>query len=160
MDMPRMKIQQEQILEDIKISFDNFLLKNDPQEINRIWKNLHHARIEGWFDKEFYIYWLAKCLNTPDAKGACILCLSAITRDICGLSEKDLGNFLMPRIDFIINLNEHDKALDVIHFALQGSAVFEKAWLINKLNQINIEDKTNFIRINNQNEAIFFNSSL
>lgn len=160
MNMPEINIQSKEFLEDIKISFNNFLLKNEPQEINTIWQNLHHAKQECWFEKDFYIYWLAKFINTPNAQGTSILCLPVITKDLCGLNEKDLGDFLMPRIDFIIGLSEYNKALDIINFALQGFAVFEKAWLINKLDQMNIEDKTSFIKNNNENDAIFFNSTL
>jgi hypothetical protein len=158
--MSEIQIHRKEFLEDIKASFNQFLLKNEPQEINTVWQNLHHAKHEGWFEKEFYIYWLVKCINTPNGQGACVLCLPAITNNVCGLNEKDLGDFLMPRIDFIAGLGEYSKALDIINFALQGSAVFEKAWLINKLDYMNIEDKTSFIKNNNQNEAIFFNRSL
>lgn len=160
MDRLEIKIQRKEFLEDIKIYFDKFLLKNEPQELHIIWQNLHHAKQEDWFEKEFYIYWLAKCINTPNAQGACILCLPIITKNICGFSESELGDFLMPRIDFIIAINEFEKALDIINFALQGNTVFEKAWLTNQLDKMNIEDKMPFIKINNKNEVIFLNSSL
>ena len=160
METSQLTIAKKEFIEDLKHSFNLFLLENNPQEINRIWQNLHHAKQEGWFEPEFYIYWLVKCINTPNAQGACILCLSAITKNICGFDVKQLGDFLTPRIDFIINLGEYDKAIDIINFSLQGLAVYEKAWLINKLDLMNIEDKTSFLKINNKNEAILFNSSL
>ncbi len=160
MELYQLTLAQKELIEDLKQSFNLFLMENNPQEINRIWQNLHHAKQEGWFESQFYTYWLVKCINTPNAQGACILCLNTITKNICGFDEKELGDFLMPRVNFIINLGEHDKAIDIINFSLQGSAVYEKAWLINKLEQMNIYDKTHFLKINNQNEAIFFNSSL
>jgi hypothetical protein len=160
MELLQNRIAQTELIEDLKISFNQFLNKNDPKEINIIWQNLHHAKQSGWFDNDFYIYWLVKCINTPDAQGVYVLCLPSITKDVCGLNERELGDFLMPRINFVLSLNDFSKAISMINFALQGSAIFEKSWLINKLNYIGLEDKVNLLKINAENEAIFLNYSL
>lgn len=160
MEKSKKYLAREQAIEDIKRSFHDFIVKGNPKEINTVWQILHHAKQEEWFDEEYFRYWLIKCINTLDAQGAYVLCLPAITNKICGLNPRKLGCFLTPRIDFIVAINEFPKALNIINYATQGSAVFEKAWLVNMLEHIGVEDKLYLLQINSKNEAIDLNNSL
>jgi hypothetical protein len=79
---------------------------------------------------------------------------------IFGMNEKETGDFLSKKIDFLISINEFERVINWITLALQGNVVFEKAWLINIINYIGIDEQDKTIEENNRNEAFFLNKQL
>lgn len=156
-------IIKQEILNDINTSFKSFLVKSEPKEINAIWANLSYASNKGWFNKDLYEYWLTKFLNLPHNEASYILGITAITEDVCGFDQKELGEYLATKIDFYYELNDFGRIINWVNCAHQGNAFFEKAWLRNILDKILDKvsiDKTNIIETNNMNEALYLNIKL
>lgn len=154
------KVLEEQILNDLNYSFGKFLATNEPKELNTLLQILFHAQTKKLYNFDFYEYWLNKLLSLSFNQGSYILCVPSAINSIFGMNEKETGDFLSKKIDFLISINEFERVINWITLALQGNVVFEKAWLINIINYIGLDEQEKIIEENNRNEAFFLNKKL
>ncbi|NCQ51818.1 hypothetical protein GW796_07985 [archaeon] len=153
-------LEQELLVKDIVESFDIFTKVGEPRNLNFIWQNLFHAKEKKWFTNDYYEYWLVRCISATFNQTSFILCQQAITKKICGFSEESLAVFLIPRIDFLISVNDFERAISWLSYSLEGGNFFEISWIKNLLKQLNIENSSSLIELNSKNYAIYLNKSI
>ncbi len=147
-------------IDEITKSFLDFVENGKIQKANYVWKMLFYAKQQNWHNKDFFRYWLNKFVALEDNKGTFILGFSYITYNICEFNEKTLGEYVSSNISFFVKLNELEEAMSAMNYALQGAAFFDKSWIDTFLSELNIENKQDYLEINNKNEALYLNKVL
>lgn len=158
--MDYINMAKKGLLDDIERSFSIFQANGDMKQVNSIWKSLFYGYQNKWYTKELYRYWLTKIINLSHNQGTYILCIRSIIFDMCEFNEKTLADFIVPQINFLIELNEMDEALTWLNYVLEVGAFFEKYWIKEKLDVFNVEPKEEYIALNNRNEAIYLEKIL
>lgn len=153
-------IIEKEILKDLAYSFEKFIEKNEPKELNTLLQILFHSKAKKMFNFDFYEYWLNKLLSLSFNQGSYILCVPSVINQVFEMNEKELGNFLSKKIDFLIAINDFERVVNWLTLSLQGNVIYEKSWLINIITYIGIEDSEKLIEENNRNEAFFLNKVL
>jgi hypothetical protein len=153
-------IIEQYILEDIVKNFNTFYEKNDPKYLNLVWKELHHAKLNNWFSLKFYQYWLMKCINVPTGQGSYVLNVHKIVCEICELKGWEFGKFIEEKINLMFQLNENENLIQCLNYGLMGGAIFEKAWIMDLMEKLEIEYPNVFLEMNSKNEFNFLESEL
>ncbi len=154
------KAMKELIKKDIDILFSEIQTKNNFNVINQIWEMLSYAKGEGCFDKQYYQYCFIKTLAFSMEEGLFIVCVKKITQEICEFKENDLGKKISEIVDFYLALNNLEKSIILINYAIQGGAVFERAWLKNTIEFLSIDNPEVLILKNIENEKNYINKQL
>jgi hypothetical protein len=140
--------------------FSEVQLKKNYNVINQIWEMLSYAKKQSCFDREYYQYWFMKTLAFTADEGLFIVCVKKITKEICEFSEVELGKNLADIIDFYMALNSLEKSIILINYAIQGGAVFERAWLKNSIDFLAIDNPEMLLLKNIENEKNYLNGKL
>lgn len=148
------------IQKDIDGLFSEIQIKKNYSIINQVWEILSYAKREKLFDKGYYEYCFVKTLAFTSDEGLFIVCVKKITKDICGFSETELGMTVSNIVDFNVSLNNLEKSIILINYAIQGGAVFERAWLKNMIEFLSIDNPEILILKNIENEKNYLNNKL
>ncbi len=153
-------ILEQYMLEDIVKRFNTFNEKNDPKDLNLVWKELHHAKLNNWFNLPFYQFWLMKCINVPTGQGSYVLNVNIIVSEICELRDWEFGKFIEEKINLMLQLNENENLIQCLNYGLMGGAIFEKSWIMNLIEKLEIEYPNIFFEMNCRNEVNYLEKNL
>ncbi len=148
------------IKKDIDGLFAEIQIKKNYNIINQIWEILCYAKQANIFDNQYYKYCFIKTLAFTSDEGLFIVCVKKITKDICDFTEPQLGMIVSNIVDFNMALNSLEKSIILINYAIQGGAVFERAWLKNSIEFLSIDNPEVLILNNIENEKNYLNNKL
>lgn len=156
-----MKIMIEnEINEDIKILFKQYVEKTNRTAYVNAWELLHHAKTEDLFSREYFRMWFIKFLSIEDERGLFVLNHPTIVFTICEFNEKSLGEFLMPRIEFSLQFTGHSKFMSCIKNCLEIGVYFDHHWLKKQIDEKALFELEDSLEINKKNEVKFLQKTL
>lgn len=151
---------EELIKKDIEILFSEMRIKSSHNLINQIWEILSYAKNENFFEKKYYQYCFFRTISCSMEDGLFIVCVKKVTKEICDFNEVELGKKISELIDFYFALNKIEKSIILLNYAIQGGAVFEKAWIKNMVDFLSIDNSEILIMKNIENEKNYLNEKL
>ncbi len=132
--------------------FSDYELRRNVENIHQIWELLDFAKEKNIFEQTHYDYYLMKTLALPNSDGLFVLCVDKIINKICALDRLSFGSFIQKRVEFLVSLNNIEKAVLMLTYSLQAGAIFETYWIKNLAEELGLDDLNKYLSINIENE--------